>query len=49
MQMAVTDPNKQTELFLVNINYYMHFSLNSFNPATITKSSKVQLYHHLPY
>src|SRR5260370_12556789 len=47
MQMVVTDLNKQTELFLVNINYYMCFSLDSFNPTTITKSSKVQLYHHL--
>ncbi len=49
MQMAVLDPNKQTELFLVNINYYMCISLNYFSPATMTQISKVQLSHCLPY
>ena len=49
MQTAVLDPNKQTELFLVNVNYYLYFDLSSYNPATTTKISKVQLSCHLPY
>ena len=36
MQTAVLDPNKQTESFLVNINYYAHIDLNLYKPATIT-------------
>ena len=49
MQIAVLDPNKQTESFLVNINYYPYFDLGSYDPATTTKISKVQLLHCLPY
>ena len=34
--MVVLDPNKQTESFLVNVNYYQYFDLGSYDPATIT-------------
>ena len=47
--MVVLDPNKQTESFLVNINYYPYFDLSSYDPATTTKISKVWLSHCLPY
>ena len=49
MQTVVLDPNKQTESFLVNVNYYPYFDLSSYDPTTTTKISKVQLSCHLPY
>ena len=49
MQMVVLDPNKQTESFLVNINYYLYFDLGSYDPAFTSKISKVRLSCHLPY
>ena len=36
MQMVVLGPNKQTESFLVNINYYTSIDLHLYNPATTT-------------
>ena len=49
MQMVVLDSNKQTESFLVNVNYYLYFDLDSYDPTTTTKISKVWLLHRLPY
>jgi len=35
-QTVVLGPNKQTELFLVNINYYMFIDLHLYDPTTTT-------------